>query len=98
LQTLKARAVPWWLTTEDLPDPDNRVEWIGDVEGGRVFEAKKKEQVDAIYAQIAEELRSQYMLGYTPDKQSSSGFHAIHLEVKTKDLIVQTREGYYAGH
>jgi choline dehydrogenase-like flavoprotein len=36
LQTLKARAVPWWLTTEDLPDPDNRVEWIGDVEGGRV--------------------------------------------------------------
>jgi VWFA-related protein len=71
---------------------------ICDKTGGRVFEAKKKEQVDAIYAQIAEELRSQYMLGYTPDKQSSSGFHAIHLGVKTKDLTVQTREGYYAGH
>jgi VWFA-related protein len=71
---------------------------ICDKTGGRVFEVKKKEQVDAIYAQIAEELRSQYMLGYTPDKQSSSGFHAIHLGVKTKDLVVQTREGYYAGH
>ncbi len=71
---------------------------ICDKTGGRVFEAKKKEQVDAIYAQIAEELRSQYMLGYTPDKGSSSGFHAIHLAVKNKDLVVETREGYYAGH
>jgi VWFA-related protein len=71
---------------------------ICDKTGGRVFEAKKKDQVDGIYSQIAEELRSQYMLGYTPDKQSSSGFHAIHLAVKNKDFTVQTREGYYAGH
>ncbi len=25
LETMKHRAVPWWLMTEDLPDPDNRV-------------------------------------------------------------------------
>ena len=25
LEGLKRHAVPWWLTTEDLPDPDNRV-------------------------------------------------------------------------
>jgi choline dehydrogenase-like flavoprotein len=25
LEQLKHRAVPWWLTTEDLPSPDNRV-------------------------------------------------------------------------
>jgi choline dehydrogenase-like flavoprotein len=25
LETMKHRAVPWWLTTEDLPDPENRV-------------------------------------------------------------------------
>ena len=25
LETMKHHAVPWWLTTEDLPDPDNRV-------------------------------------------------------------------------
>jgi choline dehydrogenase-like flavoprotein len=25
LDTMKHRAVPWWLTTEDLPDPENRV-------------------------------------------------------------------------
>jgi choline dehydrogenase-like flavoprotein len=25
LEKMKQHAVPWWLTTEDLPDPDNRV-------------------------------------------------------------------------
>lgn len=25
LKSLKHYAMPWWLTTEDLPDPDNRV-------------------------------------------------------------------------
>ena len=25
LEAMKHHAVPWWLTTEDLPDPENRV-------------------------------------------------------------------------
>ncbi len=25
LEKMKQHAVPWWLTTEDLPDPENRV-------------------------------------------------------------------------
>lgn len=28
LEKMKAHAVPWWLTTEDLPDPNNRVQVI----------------------------------------------------------------------
>jgi len=28
LERMKSHAVPWWLTAEDLPDPDNRVQWI----------------------------------------------------------------------
>jgi VWFA-related protein len=65
--------------------------------GGRMFEAKKKENFDQIYASIAEELRSQYMLGYTPDKESAStGYHKITLATNKKDLFVQTRDGYYA--
>jgi len=66
--------------------------------GGRVFEVTKKETADQIYNTIAEEMRSQYMLGYTPDKQSSdSGYHKIVLTATKKDLTVQTRDGYYAG-
>ena len=46
---------------------------------------------------IAEELRTQFMLGYTPPKDQSTGYHSIHLTTKNKDLMVQTREGYYSG-
>ncbi len=67
--------------------------------GGHMFEVSKKENTDQIYTTIAEELRSQYILGYTPDKSvaDSGGYHRITLTAKKKDLYVQTRQGYYAA-
>jgi VWFA-related protein len=65
--------------------------------GGRFFEVSKKETVGEIYSSIVEELRTQYSMGYTPDKDSAaSGYHHVQLQVKRKDLTVQTRDGYYA--
>ena len=67
--------------------------------GGRVFEVKGK-TVDAIYTQIAEELRAQYRLGFTPTAEGAAeGYHQITLalagaEAKNKDTV-QTRDGYY---
>ncbi len=66
--------------------------------GGRFFEVSKKLPINEIYAQIEEELRNQYNLGYTPDKAvAGTGYHKITLTTTNKDLIVQTRDGYYAG-
>jgi VWFA-related protein len=67
--------------------------------GGRLFEESDKQNFAAIYTQIAEELRSQYRLGYTPDAAlAADGFHRIDLTLaKEKKLIVQTRDGYYGG-
>ncbi len=66
--------------------------------GGRLFEVSKKQTVAQIYTQIAEELRAQYRLGYTPDAATAAdGFHQIDLATHRKDLIVQTRDGYYTG-
>ncbi len=67
--------------------------------GGRFFEVSKKQTVGEIYDSIVEELRTQYNMGYTPDKDSAAtGYHHIQLQVKRKDkdLTVQTRDGYYA--
>jgi len=65
--------------------------------GGRFFEAKKKDSLDEIYNQIAEELRGQYVLTYTPDVvDNEGGFHKIALKATKEDLEVVTREGYYA--
>lgn len=65
--------------------------------GGRYFEAKKKDNLEEIYNAIAEELRGQYMLSYTPDKpDADSEFHKIALKAKNADLSAVTREGYYS--
>jgi VWFA-related protein len=73
------------------------MEKIAERTGGRYFEAKKKDNLDEIYGQIAEELRGQYLLTYTPDKvDTDGGFHKIALKASKDDLTVVTREGYYA--
>jgi VWFA-related protein len=65
--------------------------------GGQFFEAKKKDNLDEIYNQIATLLRQQYLLTYTPDKVDTDGeFHKIVLKTEKTDLTVYTREGYYA--
>ena len=65
--------------------------------GGRFFESKKKENLEEYYSQIAEELRGQYLLTYTPDVvDKEGGFHKVALKANKDDLVVVTREGYYA--
>jgi len=71
------------------------LERISKETGGRLFEVSKKETVDKIYAQIEEELRNQYSLGYTPVKDSAPGYHKILLTTYNRDLKVQARDGYY---
>jgi VWFA-related protein len=82
---------------EPRADGKKILERISKETGGRFFEVSKKQSVGEIYSSIVEELRTQYSMGYTPDKDSAaSGYHHVQLQVKGKDLSVQTREGYYA--
>jgi VWFA-related protein len=72
------------------------MEQIATRTGGHFFEAKKKDALEDIYNQIADELRGQYLLSYTPDQVDTEGdFHKIVLKAKKDDLTVATREGYY---
>jgi VWFA-related protein len=73
------------------------LEEISKKTGGRLFKVSKKDTVEKIYAEIEEELRNQYRLGYTPDKGAETGYHKIQLTTYNKDLVVQTRDGYYGG-
>ncbi|MBZ5537501.1 MAG: VWA domain-containing protein [Acidobacteriia bacterium] len=82
---------------ESRPDGKTILERVSQETGARLFEVSKKESIDQIYTQIQEELRSQYSLGYTPEKADSGpGYHKVHLTTRQKDLVVQTRDGYYA--
>jgi VWFA-related protein len=84
---------------EPHPDGKKTLERISRETGGGFFEVSKKQTTEDIYTTIEQELRGQYSLGYTPaktDASPASGYHKILLKTKQKDLVVQTREGYYA--
>lgn len=81
------------------PEADGRktLEKIAARTGGRFFEAKHKDNLEAIYGEIAEELRGQYLLTYTPDVvDKEGGYHKVALKANKDDVTVETREGYYA--
>ena len=81
---------------EERPDGKKILQQISKATGGRLYEVSKKEPIDKIYSEIEEELRNQYSIGYTPDKNNGSGYHKILLATKQKELLVQARDGYYS--
>jgi VWFA-related protein len=90
---------------ENLPshiDGKKVLQRMADETGGGLFEVSKKETFAEIYKQIGDELRAEYRLGYTPDKETASdGYHRIVLSLSKsspKDLFLQTRDGYYSGN
>jgi len=84
--------------TQNHVDGKKILERMAQETGGRLFEVKKNQDVAQIYNQIAEELRAQYRLGYTPSQDAaSSGYHQVAVDVHQKGLFVQTRDGYYSG-
>jgi len=84
-------------SSEPQVDGKKIMEKIATQTGGRYFEAKKKDNLEEIYGQIAEELRGQYLLTYTPDKvDNDGGYHKVALKTNKDDLTALTREGYYA--
>jgi VWFA-related protein len=66
--------------------------------GGRAIEAGNNEtKLKDAFSQIAEELRSQYNIGYTPTNTNLDGrFRKVEIKTKDKNQKVQTRAGYYA--
>jgi VWFA-related protein len=84
---------------EERVDGKKILERISAETGGQMFEVSKKQPVDQIYTQIAEDLRNQYNIGYTPDRggAAAAGYHKIQLTTVKKNMTVQARAGYYGS-
>jgi hypothetical protein len=68
--------------------------------GARAFVIRRFEELPALFAQIAVELRHQYLLGYTAPVATSgeSGFRVIDVTVPhVSGAHARTRRGYYAS-
>jgi Ca-activated chloride channel homolog len=67
--------------------------------GGRVFKPKDATELPSIYSAIAQELTSQYQLGYTPMRPGGDGaFRRVAVQVtEGQRARARTRAGYYAS-
>ena len=64
--------------------------------GGRVIRVNRIRDTRAAFQEIAHELRTQYLLGYTPtDTRPGGGFRKITVRVRERGYKVQARRGYY---
>jgi len=68
---------------------------ISSATGGHVFTVDRRMPLDLIYSQIADDMRLQYQIGYTPPDSEPGSYHKIELKPKAKHLTVQSRVGYY---
>ena len=76
---------------------DKVLERIADATGGRAFFPFQITDVANAFAEIQDELRSQYALSYKPvDFQADGRFHTIAVLAQNKGLKVRSRHGYYA--
>jgi VWFA-related protein len=71
---------------------------LAEATGGKTFFPKDVEEVDAIAHLVAHDIRSQYIIEYSPSNSAMDGtFRAIRITARASgNPTVRTRSGYYA--
>jgi Ca-activated chloride channel family protein len=82
-------------TIPGQPSGRNVLDQISNSTGGHVFTVSRQTPLDLIYSQIADDMRLQYQIGYTPPESAPGSYHKIELRPKGKHLAIQARVGYY---
>ncbi|HMG72096.1 MAG TPA: VWA domain-containing protein [Pyrinomonadaceae bacterium] len=76
---------------------DSYLGQIAERTGGRVYRADDLGALPQAFAAIADELRTQYLLGYYPSNREHDGaYRKIQVKTLRKDIAVRARPGYRA--
>ena len=76
---------------------DGYLKALAEKSGGRLLRADTLNSLPAAFAQIAAELRTQYMLGYYPlNKERDERYRHIKVTTTRKNVVIRARPGYLA--
>ena len=78
----------------DYRRADEYLHDIAQESGGRFFRGDTIVGLSSAFAQLADELRRQYSIGYYPPAGQSGQRRAIKVRVNQPDLVVKARESY----
>jgi hypothetical protein len=76
-----------------LPDPG--LARVAQESGGGYTEIRFGQDLGAAFAQVADELHSQYLIGFDPPKRDGK-VHDIELRLSKRGLKARTRKSYVA--
>lgn len=80
-----------------LDQSEQLLEQLTSATGGRLYKPRSFDDLEATYAEVAEELRHQYALYYTPlNKNRDGGFRRVRAETTNQNYQTHTRIGYFA--
>jgi Ca-activated chloride channel family protein len=89
------------LFDENSADQNPRVlEKLTKETGGKAYFPKSSSEVASVCRQIAEDVRHQYTLGYSPEGYDHPGYRKIRIKVNAPaegKLYVRTRPGYFSS-
>jgi Ca-activated chloride channel family protein len=77
-------------------DPDPSLKKIAAESGGGYFELKEGADLSSTFTRVAQELHSQYVIGFTPDNMDGK-LHTLQLRVKHPGMTARTRKSYVAS-
>jgi VWFA-related protein len=76
---------------------ENPTEIFSKGTGGNQFAFIKQRGLEDAIQRISQEIRSQYLISYTPNNKGEPGFHEISVVVERTQYIAKTRPGYWLG-
>ena len=77
---------------------DGDLKKLAEETGGRFFSVGRNQSLSDIFVQIQDEMRSQYVIGYSSTNDTRDGaFRKMEIRLADKNLKAQTRKGYYAS-
>jgi VWFA-related protein len=78
--------------------PNKYLQQLADKTGGRYFRAGSTSEIGQSFAEVAEELRRQYMIGYYPREPAQSGQERkLRVKVNRERVAVRARRSYIYG-
>ena len=76
--------------------PDSGLRKIADETGGGYFELKKTSELASTFTKVAQELHSQYVIGFTPT-QLDNRVHKLVVKMKQPGMTARARRSYLAA-
>jgi Ca-activated chloride channel family protein len=76
--------------------PDRGLRKLSEETGGGYFELKKTDELGSTFTRVAQELHSQYILGFSPDALDNK-VHKLDVRVKKPGMNARSRKTYLAA-